>query len=124
MDSLSSMLSGTKLATPTITSLKLKDPFRFLKIAGINMKVTKQLKSSEGFVQYKSTGMFTSVYTMSLWRTEKDLKNFAQSGAHRDAIKRYREVAHEVRTLTLAADKLPDWPMAKDMLKRNGKVID
>jgi hypothetical protein len=103
----------------TITSVKLKGPFSFIKLAGISSKVERQFKTSDSFVQCKSTGMWTEHYTMSLWKTEKDLTKF-----HLDAIKRYREVGHEIRTLTLAADKLPDWQMAKDMLTRNGKVID
>lgn len=107
----------------TITSLELKGPLQFFKLAGMALQITKQLKGSEGFVQYKKTGFWTSHYTMSLWKTEKDLKNFARSGPHLDYMKRYREVASEIRTLTLAADKLPEWAMAKDMLLRNGKVV-
>lgn len=106
----------------TITSLKLKGPLSFFKLAGMALHVARQLKASEGFVQYRKTGFWTSHYTMSLWKTEKDLKNFARSGAHLEAMKRYREVAKEIRTLTLAADKLPDWAMAKEMLVRNGKL--
>lgn len=107
----------------TITSLKLKGPLHFLKVAGMTMKVTRQLKSSKGFVQYRSSGMWSSVYTMSLWKTEKDMKNFARSGAHLEVMKRYREVSSEIRTLTLAADKLPEWRIARDMLDRNGRVV-
>lgn len=107
----------------TITSLELKGPSHFFKFAGMAMKVTRQLKANDGFVQFKKTGFWTVHYTMSLWETEKDLKNFARSGAHLEAMKRYREVAREIRTLTLAADKLPNWSMAKEMLVRNGKVI-
>ncbi|HZY79020.1 MAG TPA: DUF3291 domain-containing protein [Cyclobacteriaceae bacterium] len=103
----------------TITSVRLKGPFSFFKLAGISSKVARQLKGSEGFVQHKSTGMWTEHYTMSLWKTEKDLMK-----SHLEAIRCYREVADEIKTLTLAADKFPDWQIAKDMLSRNGKVID
>jgi hypothetical protein len=107
----------------TITSLELKGPFHFFKLAGMALQVTRQMKTSEGFVQYKATGLWTSHYTMSLWKTEQDLKNFGRAGAHLDSMKRYREVAKEIRTLTLAAEKFPDWGMAKEMLLKNGKVI-
>lgn len=108
----------------TITSLKLKGPFHFFKLSIMGLKVSKQMKSAEGFVQFKKRGFWTSHYTMSLWRTEKDLKNFARAGAHLDAMKKYREVAWSVTTLTIAADKMPEWSMAKEMLLRNGKKID
>lgn len=107
----------------TITSLELKGPLSFFKLAGMALPITKQMKASEGFVQYKKTGLWTSHYTMSLWKTEKDLKNFARSGAHLESMKRYREVAVEIRTLTLAVEKFPDWAIAKEMLLKNGKVI-
>lgn len=107
----------------TITSLELKGPFYFFKLAGTALQITRQLKTSEGFVEYRKTGFWTSHYTMSLWKTEKDLKNFARSGAHLNAMKRYREVASEIRTLTLMADKFPDWTMAKEMLKKNGRAF-
>jgi heme-degrading monooxygenase HmoA len=108
----------------TITSLELKGPLHFFKLAGIALSISRQLKSSEGFVQYKKTGFWTSHYTMSLWKSENDLKNFARSGAHLDAMKRYKDVAMEIRTLTLMADRFPAWSMAKEMLQKNGKVIN
>lgn len=107
----------------TITSLELKGPLSFFKLAGMALAITKQMKASEGFVQYKKTGLWTSHYTMSLWKTEKDLKNFARSGAHLDSMKRFKDVAIEIRTLTLMAEKFPDWTMAKEMLQKNGKVV-
>jgi hypothetical protein len=107
----------------TITSLELRGPFHFFKLAGMALQITRQMKTSEGFVHYKSTGLWTSHYTMSLWKNEKDLRSFARSGAHLDGMKRYREVAKEIKTLTIAGEKLPEWSIAKDMLKKNGKVI-
>ncbi|HMJ69307.1 MAG TPA: hypothetical protein VK508_10445 [Cyclobacteriaceae bacterium] len=117
------MAYSSSLMYITITSLELKGPFHFFKLAGMALLITRQMKTTDGFVQYKSTGFWTSHYTMSIWKTEKDLKSFARSGAHLDGMKRYREVASEIRTLTIAGEKFPEWSMAKDMLVKNGKVI-
>ena len=59
---------------------------------------------------------------MTLWETEHDLKEFARSGSHLEAMKNSRQIAKEIRTLTIDAEVLPNWKEAKKMLE-GGKVI-
>ena len=58
---------------------------------------------------------------MTLWENEKALKDFASSGAHRDAMKASKDIAKEIRTITYDADSLPDWKTAKVL--EQGNVI-
>lgn len=106
----------------TITSLELKGIFRFFPFAGMAMHVVRQLQGS-GHIAFKKRGAWTKHYTMSLWHTEEDLKQFARSGAHLEAMRNSKKVAKEICTLTIDADKMPEWPDAIRMLKQNGKVI-
>jgi len=62
-------------------------------------------------------------YTMTLWKNEEDLKTFAASGAHREAMQKGANIAREIRTLTLDAEQLPDWKTAKTMLHQQGKTV-
>ena len=62
-------------------------------------------------------------YTMTLWESEEDLKAFAASGAHLEAMKKGASIAREIRTLTIDATELPDWKTAKKMLEKEGKSI-
>ncbi|MFS4456603.1 DUF3291 domain-containing protein [Maribacter sp. 2304DJ31-5] len=105
----------------TITSIELKTPFKFFRLSSSAWKITKQLKSM-GYIDYKKKGFWTKHYTMTLWRSEDEMKKFALSGPHKEAIRNSRLIAKEIRTITVDADKLPSWSIAKQLLFR-GKVI-
>lgn len=84
-------------------------------------KIVKQLNESN-CKAFKVSGIWTSHYTMSLWENEEEMKRFARSGAHLDAMKASKEIANEIITSTLDADQLPSWKEAKKLLEK-GKVI-
>lgn len=62
-------------------------------------------------------------YTMTLWKNEEELKAFAASGAHREAMQKGASIASEIRTLTIDAEQLPDWKAAKEMLLKQGHSV-
>lgn len=100
----------------TITSLELKGPFHFFALSKQAMYIVKQLKSTE-CKEFKKKGIWTKHYTMTLWNSEEELKNFAQSGAHKTAMAKSAKIAKEIRTITLDVDELPTWSVAKELLK-------
>lgn len=71
----------------TITSIELKGPMKFFLLSSRALKVIKQLKTTN-FKDFKSTGFWTKHYTMTLWNNEAELKEFARSGPHLDAMKK------------------------------------
>lgn len=105
----------------TITSLELKGPLKFFALSATALKIMKQMKGS-GHLAFKKRGLWTTHYTMSLWPDENSMKTFARSGAHLEAMKRSKEIAKEIRTITIDAEQLPDWKTAKDLLKQ-AKII-
>lgn len=105
----------------TITSIELKGPFKFFALSGSALKIIRQLKTTK-CREFKKRGFWTKHYTMTLWNNEQELKDFAMSGAHLQAMKKSKDIAKEIRTLTVDADKLPTWPEAKKLLEK-GKVI-
>lgn len=105
----------------TITSIELKGPFKFFPLSMYAWKVTKQLQDSKN-LEFKKTGFWMKHYTMTLWPGENELKDFARSGAHLEAMKNSRKIAREIRTFTYDTEELPDWRSAKKMLE-NGKVL-
>ena len=104
-----------------ITSLELKRPYHFFLFSYTAMGVVKQLKKTQSKA-FKSTGFWTKHYTMSLWENEEDMKQFAHSGAHLDAMKMSKKVAKEIWTHRLEMDSLPNWKEAKALLKE-GRVL-
>tara|TARA_R110002124_G_scaffold252130_1_gene417379 strand:+ start:953 stop:1288 length:336 start_codon:yes stop_codon:yes gene_type:complete len=104
----------------SITSIELKGPLKFFALSARALKIVQQLKGTK-HLDYKSRGFWTKHYTMSLWENEEDLKNFAKSGAHLEAMKISKDIAKEIRILSLERDKLPSWDEAKKLLE-NGKI--
>ncbi len=67
--------------------------------------------------EFKKRGIWTMHYTMTLWNNEEELKQFARSSAHLEAMKLSAQLAEEIRTFTFDAEKLPDWQTAVHLLK-------
>ena len=105
----------------TITSIELKGPLKFFALSASAYQILKQLKSGKQ-LDFKKRGVWTKHYTMSLWANEADLKEFAMSGAHLDAMKKSKAIAKEIRTLTIDAETFPTWKEAIQLLER-AKVL-
>lgn len=105
----------------TITSIELKGPFKFFALSSEALKITRQLKATH-CKDYKKRGIWTRHYTMTLWNSEEELKDFARSGAHLEAMKKSKAMAKEIRTLTIDRESLPDWKEAIQLLEK-GKSI-
>lgn len=101
----------------TITSLELKSPWQFFALSSNALKILKQLKSTN-HLDFKKRGFWTTHYTMTLWESAEDLRRFATSGAHLEAMKKSNKIAREIRTITIDADKLPSWKEAKALLNQ------
>jgi hypothetical protein len=105
----------------TITSIELKGPFRFFILSYHALNILKQLKATN-CKAFKKRGFWTKHYTMTLWQDENELKAFAKSGAHLEAMKKSGEIAREIKTYTYEADSLPTWTEAKKLLA-NAKSV-
>lgn len=104
-----------------ITSIELRGPLKFFALSASALKILKQLKATNS-LDFKKRGIWTKHYTMSLWNNELEMRDFAMSGAHLEAMKTSKKIAKEIRTTTIEADKLPDWKTAIKLLE-NGKVL-
>lgn len=99
----------------SITSIELKHIFKFFALSYNAMEILKQLKTTN-CAEVKTKGFWNKHYTMTLWKSEEDLKEFATSGAHLHAMKKSAAIAKEIRTVTIDSDSLPDWKTAKGLL--------
>ena len=72
----------------------------------------------------KNTGFGYWHYTLTVWESEQDMKNFARSGEHAEAMKSSRKIATEVRSFTFEADEIPKWSEAKELLFSKGRVTE
>lgn len=102
----------------TVTYIKLKSPFKLFAFLKHVFNIMSQLKES-GAKSYRTTGVLTKHYTVSLWKDEKSMKKFARSGAHQKAMKAAKNLAEDIKVYTYKSDKLPDWTKAKRLLNDN-----
>lgn len=107
----------------TITSIKLRSVWHFFRLSLFGMKISRQAKSEKGFIKMKNTGFGYDHYTISVWKTEEDIKRFSHSGTHLEAIKQTRRIATEVRTFTYQTGELPRWAEVKKLLELKGKIL-
>ena len=106
----------------TITSIKLKSPWKFFALSYNALKIIRQLENTN-YLQKKARGIWTLHYTITSWKSEQDLKAFAKSGAHLEAMKVSADIADEIRTHTYEAESFPSWKEAKALLSQYGKVL-
>lgn len=100
-----------------ITYIELRSPLKYFVLVFNAMKIALQLKSTS-CNGYKFHGLWTSHYTMTVWNSKEDMKAFARSGAHLDAMKKSTIISREIRTLTIDAPSIPKWKEAKERLFR------
>lgn len=108
----------------TITSIELKHLFKFFGLAKYALDILKQIKNEQGFKAFRKTGIGKTHYTLTAWETEADLKRFARSGAHLNAMKVSALLAKSISTYTFQSDTIPNWKDAKVMLKEKGKHMN
>ena len=107
----------------TITSLRLKTIWNFFGLANYALSIVKQMKNEKGLIKFKKRGAGFTHYTLSAWESEEDLKRFARTGAHLEAMKQSAKIASEIWTYTYKAGHIPDWKEAKKLLMEKGKSI-
>lgn len=105
----------------SITSIELKGPLKFFMLSGKARHIMKQLKSTN-YKGFKKKGFWTTHYTMTLWENEEQLQEFTRSGAHLNAMKTSKEIAKEIRTITVDSDSLLDWKNGIILLEK-AKII-
>lgn len=107
----------------TITSLRLRKLWHFFVMSYRALFIVRQIKMQKGFIQMKNTGFGYLHFTLSVWKSEEDMKNFAKSGKHREAMQSSRSIATEIRTYTFHSENIPDWNEAKKLVLEKGKII-
>jgi hypothetical protein len=107
----------------TVTSIKLRKLWYFFILSYFGLKIQRQTKINQGFIKMKNTGFGYWHYTLSAWESEQDMKNFARSGEHLEAMKNSKKLSTEIRVYTFQGEEFPAWKEAKKLLFKKGRVI-
>ena len=104
----------------SITYLELHSPFHFFELSSKVLKIMKQLKNTSCNT-YKTSGFWKKHYTMTLWEDAQEMKEFARSGAHLEAMKASSKIAKEIKVVTIDGDQLISWKEAKEIIRKAKK---
>lgn len=107
----------------TVTSLRLNHWWNYFGLSLRGLKIMLQAKQQKGFISMKNTGFGYLHFTLSVWESDSDLRDFARSGAHREAMKRSQTLADEIGIYTFRSERVPNWKEAKKLLFEYGKFI-
>ena len=106
----------------SITYTKLKGPFKFFALSSQALHIIRQLRATN-CKDFKKKGIWTTHYTMTLWENAEEMKSFAASGAHLAAMQKSKEIAQEIGTIIIDAERLPSWKEAQSHLSK-AKIIN
>lgn len=99
----------------SLTSLKVKSPLTMFRIWPHSFRSVRALQRSN-CVAFKTRGFSNPSYTMTVWRTEEDLRAYFVSPAHQRAMKETRGLDLEIRSLRVDRDQLISWDEARELL--------
>lgn len=105
----------------SITRLRLRSPLKIPALLRHSGSIFDQLKSTD-CVEVKTRGIWKNHYTMTQWKSYEDMRAFASSGAHKEAMKMSKALAKEILVLSMECDSPPAWKEAKWLLKNDGQI--
>ena len=91
----SEMVSDVQEPTVVATRLKLRNWLQLGRFFKVNGQVERQLKASPGLITYSLKADFLRLHfsTLSVWEDNQSVGAFVSSGAHREAIAVFDEIA-------------------------------
>ncbi|NOS90489.1 MAG: DUF3291 domain-containing protein [Cyclobacteriaceae bacterium] len=105
-----------------VTSIQLKSIGHFFQFVRLTSRSVRQLQKDYPHAIFKASGFWKTYYTLSGWKDAAEMKRYATSGAHFEAVKSAAKVAARVQTITFESTNIPSWKEAKEKLT-TGKVI-
>ncbi len=105
-----------------VTSIQLKSIGHLFQFVRLTSRSVQQLQRDYPQVIFKASGFWKTYYTLSGWKDVAEMKRYATSGAHLEAMKSSSKVAVRIQTITFESIDLPSWKEAKEKLA-SGKVI-
>lgn len=76
--------------------------------------------NSHGCLSYSSSGLWLNHYTLTVWRSEEDMKRFIHTKEHKEALANTRRMASSVKFYKAVMDRKPSWREAKKLIHEKG----
>ncbi|MGH1420126.1 MAG: hypothetical protein ACRBCJ_14820 [Hyphomicrobiaceae bacterium] len=106
----------------SVTGLILQKPWHIFRFFWHAIRSARQAQKADGIISVKFRNINGVRHTLTVWESERAMQAFLYSGAHRDAIKAFPEIAdRESKTCGFETTTIPDWTAAHKIWQDKGK---
>jgi heme-degrading monooxygenase HmoA len=101
------------------TELHVRNFWRFFSFIRHASRSARQARLAEGCLHvWVGNAGWRIGYTLTAWENETAMQQYRNQGAHKEAMKKMRQLSIRYRTLVWEADTVPGWEEAKDRLEQ------
>jgi hypothetical protein len=104
----------------SITGLRLKRWWHFLSFLRLSISAARQARMAEGNLATQLTRKNGVYHTLSVWRSEADMRNFLYDGAHMRSIRAFPRIATG-KTFGFETTDVPELDAVHDLWLRHGR---
>ena len=111
----------------SMTRLRLKSPLYLIPFFVQNEKILSQLRTSQGFIKGKVLAAPNlSMWTVTLWSSEEDLRAFYLNGEHGETIEKIDQWSSDSVGChqSTESDEIPSWENVRLQLIKSGRFRD
>ncbi len=100
------------------TELHVRNFWRFFPFIRHAIKSNKQARQAPGCMHvWVGNGGWRIGYTLTAWQDQDAMLQYRNTGAHKEAMKKTKQLASRIRSMIWEADAVPDWKEAKRKLE-------
>lgn len=103
----------------SITGLRLRKPWHFLRFHWHVMSCLKQAKKARGNLRAEVKTINGVRHTLTVWEDENAMRDFLYSDAHKHAVAACGSIA-TVKTFGFETDQIPSWNDVHDLWRERG----
>lgn len=108
----------------SITRLKLKSIWRLREFIKMSNEIFEQAQNAPGNLNTKlSNRWFRYFYTQTHWNSREAMQQFVVNGAHREAMKQWKDIAMEIKVHGFETSHPPKWKLSRQLVAQQGRVI-
>ena len=106
----------------SIKGLKLKSLLHWPQFMWLAIRAMNQAKRAEGNISAEARSINGFQQTLSVWRSEAEMRNYLKVGPHLQAMKNFRHIASG-STYGYEAANLPSWAEALQLWRKHGNPV-
>ena len=106
----------------SITLLKLSNPLKLIEFIKLSKNSIIQAQKAPGNLHTSTRGSLRlAFYTLTAWETNKHMRDYIRTGAHKEAMKHTAQLAKHIESSHFENETVPSWDEAIARLNKDPK---